>query len=53
MTLEIERGYWRSSASSPNIFPCYNKDACRGGLTDSHDYCSEGYTGPCEFEYIP
>ena len=52
-TLDIEPGYWRSSEDSRDILACYNKDACNGGLTESLNYCSEGYRGPCEFEYIP
>lgn len=47
-TLLIEPGYWRTSNESSRILPCYNKEACVGGLTDSVEFCQEGYTGPCE-----
>ena len=53
MTLVIDPGYWRASNVSRYISVCYNKDACNGGLTGSTDYCSEGYEGACEFDYIP
>ena len=49
MTLEIEPGYWRASSTSREISACDNKDACKGGLTGSPDYCRKGYKGPCEF----
>ena len=50
MTLKIDPGYWWSSETSRKILACYNLDACRGGLTGSPDYCTNGYKGPCEFE---
>ena len=51
MTLLIDRGYWRATNKSTTVFECYNEDACKGGLTGSVDYCSEGYTGPCEIPH--
>lgn len=47
-TLSIERGYWRATASSPNVLPCYNSDACLGGVTGEPGYCQMGYEGPCK-----
>ncbi|CAN0255267.1 unnamed protein product [Ascophyllum nodosum] len=56
MTLLIDRGYWRATNKSTTVFECYNEDACKGGLTGSVDYCSEGYTGPycsvCTYGYV-
>lgn len=49
--LVIERGYWRATTSSKNVLACYNVEACKGGLTDSPDYCHEGYEGPCKRFY--
>lgn len=46
--LEIDSGYWRATNTSTSILPCWNEDACAGGLTDAADYCDSGYTGPCE-----
>ena len=48
MTLLIEAGYWRATNDSTHILACYNSDACNGGLSGDHSFCSEGYTGPCE-----
>ena len=49
-TLSIEAGYWRATNHSTAVLPCYNTDACVGGMTGSPDYCNEGYTGPCGFD---
>ena len=46
-TLRIEKGYWRAVASSESIFPCWNSDACLGGITGENGYCKEGYSGAC------
>lgn len=48
-TLSIEPGYWRATASSTEIVPCYHADACLGGVTGTAGYCLEGYEGPCEW----
>lgn len=48
-TLKINSGYWRSMRNSSTILPCWNEDACLGGLTGSENYCDEAYRGPCEF----
>lgn len=47
-TLTILPGYWRSVATSTTILPCWNEDACLGGVTDNANFCASGYTGPCE-----
>ena len=47
-TLQIKAGYWRSVKKSAIILPCWNEDACIGGLTGAADYCDDGYRGPCE-----
>lgn len=47
-TLRIDPGYWRSMKNSSIVLPCWNEDACGGGLTGSADYCDEAYRGPCE-----
>lgn len=44
----IDPEYWRSDNQSTNVLPCYNPEACRGGLTDDPGYCRLGYKGPCE-----
>lgn len=46
--IAIDPGYWRAKASSKVILPCYNPDACEGGVTGSSNYCRKGYKGPCE-----
>lgn len=46
--LEIDEGYWRATDNSTRILPCWNTDACRGGLTGAATYCDSGYTGACE-----
>ncbi|CAM9289996.1 unnamed protein product, partial [Hapterophycus canaliculatus] len=45
-TLSIDPGYWRATASSEDVLPCYHADACLGGVTGSAGYCLEGYQGP-------
>eukprot|EP00752_Nemacystus_decipiens_P002289 g2167.t1 len=56
-TLSVEPGYWRATVVSPNVFGCYNSDACLGGLTGTAAYCREGYEGPycaiCSDGYAP
>lgn len=54
-TLEIQQGYWRATNTSRSngILPCYNKEACEGGVTGSAGYCAKGYTGPCEWCIVP
>lgn len=47
-SLSIDRGYWRATNTSVNIFPCYNPGACVGGVTGAEDYCHVGYRGPCK-----
>ncbi|CAM9191106.1 unnamed protein product [Ectocarpus sp. 13 AM-2016] len=44
--LPVERGYWRASPSSEEVFACYNADACLGGVTGRAGYCLDGYEGP-------
>ncbi|CBJ48858.1 polymorphic Outer membrane protein G/I family [Ectocarpus siliculosus] len=44
--LPVERGYWRASPSSEEVFACYNSDACLGGVTGRAGYCLKGYEGP-------
>eukprot|EP00904_Undaria_pinnatifida_P008212 jgi/Undpi1/4520/HiC_scaffold_18.g07874.m1 len=45
-TLNISSGYWRATASTATIRPCWNDDACRGGMTGNAAYCADGYRGP-------
>lgn len=47
-TLLLYPGYWRATNTSRNIVACFNKRACAGGKTGNPEYCSAGYTGPCE-----
>ncbi|CAN0158408.1 unnamed protein product, partial [Ascophyllum nodosum] len=42
----IDPGYWRATLSDQEVLPCYNTDACLGGLTGATDFCLEGYQGP-------
>ncbi|CAN0218885.1 unnamed protein product [Ectocarpus sp. 4 AP-2014] len=42
-TLDLERGYWRSSNTSTEIRECYEVDSCVGG---AGDLCAVGYDGP-------
>ena len=44
----IDRGYWRATISGQEVLPCYNTDACLGGLTGANGFCLKGYEGPCE-----
>lgn len=46
-TLTLEPGYFRTSNESNDVRECYNENACRGG-SDPDEYCTSGYTGPCE-----
>lgn len=46
--LEIDQGYWRATAYSTYVLPCYNQDACKGGMTGTAGFCRKGYQGPCE-----
>lgn len=43
----ISTGYWRATSSSQEVLACYNPEACRGGLTGTPDFCTEGYEGAC------
>ncbi|CAM9198462.1 unnamed protein product [Ectocarpus sp. 12 AP-2014] len=43
-TLNLTRGYWRTSAESRNVLKCYQENACVGGV-DTSRYCEEGYQG--------
>eukprot|EP00752_Nemacystus_decipiens_P010199 g9089.t1 len=53
-TLELARGYWRSSTTSTEIRECYETDSCVGG---TEEYCATGYDGPfcavCAQGYAP
>lgn len=51
-TLEIDPGFWRAVPDTATILPCWNEDACRGGVTGDANYCGDGYTGPCELEHV-
>ena len=46
--IKIDQGYWRATAYSTCILPCYNQGACKGGITGTAGFCWEGYQGPCE-----
>lgn len=46
-TLSLEKGYFRTSNQSHDVRKCYHEVACRGG-SDANEYCTSGYTGPCE-----
>lgn len=46
--LLIDGGFWRATSNSTEVLACYNKEACKGGVSGHPDYCSEGYEGPCE-----
>lgn len=45
--LELQPGFYRSSAQSIDVRECFHEDACRGGGTLG-GYCAPGYGGPCE-----
>ena len=49
-SLPIREGYWRSSRESLTIHKCLCSEACVGAteVSNSDDYCAEGYEGPCE-----
>lgn len=47
--LSIDQGFWRATNTSPDIFACYNTEACGGGVTGSEDFCRKGYMGPCQY----
>jgi len=39
-TMELDKGYWRTSSDSPKLKECAVEGACRGGNASS---CAEGY----------
>eukprot|EP00903_Cladosiphon_okamuranus_P007092 g6891.t2 len=41
-TLELKRGYYRTSSVSKEVLECYQEDACVGG-NDASEYCALGY----------
>lgn len=45
-SLELHRGFWRSSPISKDVRECYEEKACIGG---TYNYCAAGYTGPCKY----
>lgn len=47
--LDLQQGYYRTSATSKVVLECYFEDACVGGSIDE-EYCAEGYKGPCKFD---
>lgn len=47
-TLDLEAGYYRTSAESQAVLECHLEDACVGGV-DVENYCADGYQGPCEY----
>lgn len=47
-TLSVDNGYWRATADSATILPCYNTAACLGGQTGVQTFCDDGYMGPCK-----
>lgn len=49
-TLDLEKGYYRTSADSKNILKCLREEACVGGV-DSSNYCASGYQGPCTMNH--
>lgn len=46
--LSIESGWWRPTPTSRQVLPCYNEDACSGGITGAPGFCDTGYNGSCE-----
>lgn len=46
--LSIKHGWWRPTKTSRDVLPCYNDDACQGGITGADGFCGTGYKGPCE-----
>ena len=51
-TLELERGFYRTSSESHEVLECHRKDSCIGGLNASN-YCAAGYEGPCKSNNEP
>ncbi|CAM9477686.1 unnamed protein product [Ectocarpus fasciculatus] len=53
-TLELEPGYYRTSADSREVLQCHQEEACLGGV-DTSEYCASGYEGAycavCEEDY--
>lgn len=49
-TLDLQEGYYRTSAESQVVVECYLASACAGG-TDPENYCADGYEGPCECRF--
>ncbi len=49
-TLPIRRGFWRSSPTSWVVHSCLHSESCAGAseVSNSDDYCADGYEGPCE-----
>lgn len=45
-TLDLDRGFYRTSAESQNVLKCHQKKACTGGV-DTSQYCATGYQGAC------
>ena len=52
-SLPIQQGFWRSGPESTKVYECLHFDACVGAtkVSDSDDYCADGYKGPCESTY--
>ena len=53
--LPVQQGYWRSSRESLVVHECLQSEACVGAteVSDSDDYCADGYRGPCESACVP
>ena len=47
--LNLDQGFYRTSAESRDILECHHPQACSGGV-DPSQYCEEGYQGACEPE---
>lgn len=43
--LELREGYWRTGATSTEIYKCAEKDFCLGG-NETTKYCRAGHKGP-------
>lgn len=50
-TLELERGYYRTSETSLDILECHREEACVGGSNASR-YCAAGYRDACKHRKI-
>ena len=50
-SLTLLKGYFRTSNESHDVRKCYHERACRGG-SDADEYCTFGYTGPCEVSFV-